>query len=214
MLDTIVRIGEVIPDWRDCSCVIVAGGASSGLYNYDLIRHKAQVIAINNAYRLVPWADIVYACDAKWWREHTAAQLVQGLKIGSGTGGSWADLVGVQRVTIARATGQFRNDIVTAPADHIGSGGNSGFQALNIAVQAGCRRIALVGYDYCGEHWHGPHAPPLANPRPSIMQTWQRRLEAAAPQLDALGVEVLNCSPYGTMRAFPRADLIEAVGKW
>jgi len=31
------------------------------------------VLAINDAYRLAPWADWLYACDDRWWRFHHEA---------------------------------------------------------------------------------------------------------------------------------------------
>ena len=34
------------------------------------VQGKARVIAVNDAWRLAPWADILYACDGRWWRHH------------------------------------------------------------------------------------------------------------------------------------------------
>lgn len=94
-------------------------------------------------------------------------------------------------------------------------GGNSGFQALNLAVQFGAKRIILVGFDMRldhGVHWHGPHGKGLNNPRDPLFASWRDALNGAAPTLAALGVEVLNASAISALTAYPIMDLREAVG--
>ena len=47
---------------------------------------------------------------------------------------------------------------IRSRAQPIGGGGNSGFQALNLALQWGARKIILVGFDLTDEnglHWYG-----------------------------------------------------------
>ena len=69
--------------------------------------------------------------------------------------------------------------------DKLVTGHNSGFQALNLAVLAGARRILLLGYDgKAGQdgrtHWSGGH------PRPTAAGAWEqyrRAMTAAAPAL-------------------------------
>lgn len=95
----------------------------------------------------------------------------------------------------------------------IGWGGNSGFAALNLAVQFGARRLVLVGFDMRldrGMHWHGAHGPELHNPNREVIARWRRVIDQAAPTLDALGVTVLNASPISALTAYPKIDF-EAV---
>jgi len=92
----------------------------------------------------------------------------------------------------------------------IGSGGNSGFQALNLAVQFGAKRIVLVGYDMrvdAGLHWHGAHPHGLNNPSAGSVMRWAATLDAQAPLLKRLGVEVLNASPVSALKAYPKVRL-------
>lgn len=96
----------------------------------------------------------------------------------------------------------------------LGWGGNSGFHALNLAVQFGAKWIALVGYDMrCdrGLHWHGKHIPGLNNPTPQNVERWRRVTDEAAPMLAALGVTVVNCSPISALTAYPKMSLKEAL---
>lgn len=106
--------------------------------------------------------------------------------------------------------------ILTDRAGVIGSGGNSGFQAINLAVQFGATRLVLLGLDYSlarGVHWHGRHVG-LNNPSASIVPLWRARLDAQAPRLAALGVQVVNASPESTLTAFEKVDLVEVLNKW
>lgn len=96
----------------------------------------------------------------------------------------------------------------------LGAGGNSGFQAVNLAVQTGAARVALIGFDMNlagGIHWHGRHKPGLNNPTTQVIAGWRQDLDAMAPKLAALGVEVVNLSAQSALAAYPRMTLEEAL---
>lgn len=92
-----------------------------------------------------------------------------------------------------------------------GSGGNSGFQALNLAVLWGARRILLIGFDMTdasGVHWYGRNNWHQANnPNESNFKRWIAAFDAAAPVLAKLGVEIINCAAYSAMNCFPRRSI-------
>jgi hypothetical protein len=92
----------------------------------------------------------------------------------------------------------------------IGSGGNSGFQALNLAIQFGARRIALVGFDMRldrGLHWHGPHGRDLHNPNERALMRWRRAFAGAAAEIAAMGIMVVNTSPVSALTCFPAGSI-------
>ena len=97
----------------------------------------------------------------------------------------------------------------------LGWGGNSGFGALNLAVQFGASRIVLVGFDMRidrGVHWHGLHAGGgLSNPNARNVERWRRCIDEAAPILAALGILVLNASPMSALAAYPKINFTEAI---
>lgn len=100
------------------------------------------------------------------------------------------------------------------PRGCIGWGGNSGFQAVNLALQFGAARIILLGYDYTtqgGIHFDGRHPPGMRNPSQAGLDRWGAVLDSQRPFLDALGVEVINCSPVSSLSAFRRLDIFEAL---
>lgn len=97
----------------------------------------------------------------------------------------------------------------------IGAGGNSGFQALNIAAQLGADRIILVGFDMNDDHpqhWYGRNRWPMANnPDRSNFRRWRDGFGTAAAQLRAMGVRVVNASPKTALTCFPVMGLDEAM---
>ncbi|MEO8713956.1 MAG: hypothetical protein ABI369_02990 [Acetobacteraceae bacterium] len=102
-------------------------------------------------------------------------------------------------------------DKVVTWQDTIGDGGNSGFKALNLAINLGARRIALVGFDMMGRHWHAEHEDPLGNPSVDNLARWRRVIDGAASSIAAMGVTVINCSTISALTAFPIHPLSEAV---
>lgn len=99
----------------------------------------------------------------------------------------------------------------------VGGGGNSGFQTLNLTVQFGVRRIALVGFDMHsagGLHWHGAHSANLNNPNDSNFVKWRAGLDGIAGDLAEIGVEVIDTSIDGALSAYPKMTLEAAIEKW
>lgn len=99
----------------------------------------------------------------------------------------------------------------------LGSGGNSGFQALNLVLQLGARRVVLVGFDMsidAGVHWHGRHPGSLANPTLFVIRRWIQALDRAVGDLAAIGVDVVNASPTSRLTGFRKAELVEALDAW
>jgi hypothetical protein len=97
----------------------------------------------------------------------------------------------------------------------IGAGGNSGFQALNIALQFGATRILLIGFDMSGEHYYGRNNWPQANnPSDSTFIRWRAAFAAAASDLRTMGVEVINTSMQTALNCFVRRSIDEVLETW
>ncbi len=107
-----------------------------------------------------------------------------------------------------------RDEIVVHQFGKVGYGGNSGFQALNLAVQFGCRTIILVGFDMHdrdGIHWHGKHDRGLRNPTTRSLSRWRGVLDAQAEPLKRMGVTVINASMISALEAFPKMTFVDAM---
>jgi len=131
----------------------------------------------------------------------------RGLKLGGDVrDGKW----GVRPIKID----QRRDEIVIHQFGKVGYGGNSGFQALNLAVQFGCRTIILVGFDMTlanGVHWHGKHDGRLRNPTKTSTARWRGVLDAQAEPLSRMGVTVLNASLKSALTAYPKMTFADAM---
>ena len=119
---------------------------------------------------------------------------------------------GIQRVEIPdKTSSRFLFDKVGV----VGSGGNSGFQALNLAAQFGATRIILLGFDMQGEsgaHWYGRNNWSMANnPDQWCYLRWQRAFAAAAPELKTRGIDVINASRNTALTCFRRMSISEAI---
>ena len=94
------------------------------------------------------------------------------------------------------------------------TGGNSGYQAVNLAVLLGAKRILLLGYDMKhgpnGEkHWHEDHS--ANNPPPAQLADWVKIYATMLPDLEKAGVVVVNCTPESALDCFPKAKLEEVL---
>lgn len=203
------------PDWRGETVVIVASGSSAAEVDIDLARGKARVVAVNESWRLCPWADVLYGCDGQWWTKRDGVPEFRGIKVCYDQAACLA-YPGMRKVNLRERYG----DLLLDPPGYISDGGskwpeevggNSGWQALNLVTQWGPRRIALVGFDMTGEHWHGRHPPGLGNPSEKLFAVWRRNFDAAAGRFIELGIAVLNCSRISTITAYPKITLGEAL---
>lgn len=173
-----------------------------------MARGKAKVIAINNSWQLVPWADILFACDAKWWDHNEGCPEFGGVKLT--TERVAAERWGIGCVECVRGDDRLRME----PKGTVGWGGNGGFHCLNLAVQMGVYRVLLVGYDMrvdLGTHWHGDHPSGLNNPTQAHADRWRAKIDAAAREIKLQGVEVLNCSEVSALRNYERARFEDAI---
>lgn len=117
---------------------------------------------------------------------------------------------GLRQVGIARG----RDEILLDQAGILGDGGNSGFQAINLAVQCGATKLILVGFDMrldLGVHWHGKHGRGLNNPTVKNLARWRGIIDGCAARLAELGVIVINASAVSALEAFPKMSLTEAL---
>lgn len=190
---------SVPPLWRGRTVAILASGPSMSQEVADLVRAAGiKAIAINDTYRLAPWADMLYAADAQWWQHHPEARCFQGLQV---TVSRVAEVLRLQNT----GTEGFEPHRIG-----IRTGGNSGYQALHIAIHGEASRVLLCGFDMSnrgGLHWHGGHPAPLRNTDDHSYTRWVERFAA----LKDIGPEIINCTPGSAITCFPSMDLHEAL---
>jgi hypothetical protein len=183
------------------TAVCLGGGPSLTQRQVDAVRGRARAVAVNDAYRLAPWADVLYACDYRWWEWHPGALGFAG-----------------EKVTYSRRAAQrwpglrwIRGDPKAAGLSTkprlLHCGRNSGYQGINLAYLYGARRIVLLGYDMqlIGNraHWFGEHP----NKVRSNYKGWLTNYQTIAAQLPSLGLQIINCTPGSALRCFPMGKL-------
>jgi hypothetical protein len=169
------------------------------------------VIAINDAYRLAPWADVLYAADANWWKLHHGVPSFAGDKYMTASpteDGKRIVIPGVKRLH----PGGYKGLSHKADRLNLGLAGgcNSGYQAINLAVLFGAKRILLLGYDMQRDakrraHFFGKHGGDLCNASPYELMA-KSFLDLIDP-LKKLGVEVINCTRETALTCFERQPL-------
>lgn len=158
----------------------------------DLARGRARVIAVNNSWRLVPWADALFGTDGIWWVDHRGVP----------------DFKGRRFTSSPYAQKMFGLELF-APAGH-----SSGLRAVYLAERLQANPILLVGFEMHlgnGVHWHEPHCGRLRNPGKSEMMVWRTDMELAAGKIAKRGTRVINCTPGTALRCFPCMPLSDAL---
>lgn len=183
---------------------VLASGPSMAQAVADQV-HEAGIpaIAVNNTFRLAPWAWMLYAADPEWWKANPDALKFDGIKASCGD-----QIKGVYRL---RNTGKEGFD---PDPGAVRTGGNSGYQAVHIAAHAGASRILLCGFDMKGGHWHPEHESPLRTTHMDTYGVWALSFEALAAEMRARKIEVLNCASPTNLSAltcFPMVSLDEVV---
>jgi len=192
-------------EWAGETCVCIAGGPSLTQADVDACRGRSRVIAVNDAYRMAPWAEVLYACDYAWWRVHDGVKSFGGAKYSLDVRS--ARFPGVQ---VLRNTGV---DGIESDRTALRTGQNGGYQALNLGLHYGVKRIVLLGYDMQvsggKSHWFGDHPEGLQRRPPVGM--FIPHFNKLAELLKAQRVDVVNCSRSTALKCFERQPIDQAL---
>lgn len=196
--------------WPGATIACLGGGPSLDARAVARLRGRVRVIAINDAWRLAPWADALYACDARWWRRAGGAPGFPGLKITLSN--SRGQLDAHPEIRIVENTGTLG---LERDPRGLRTGRSGGYQAINLAVHFGAARVLLLGYDLRAApdgrtHWFGDHADWPT--RPAIYRdVMLPPFAGLARELAELGVAVVNCTPASALDCFAKMDLGDAL---
>jgi len=202
-----------------CKTIYIVGGGPS-LYGYDwnLLKEK-NIIGINRAFEVVPWADFIYFTDYKFFIEYQHKGLLDVDSILATVDDR------IRHTNVMNFINSGVNGIDTSK-DCLRVGKNSGHAAINLAVHLGAKRIVLLGFDMCTEqcsvtrirdkksmmvsgrsHWHEGYK---TGPNLGTYPTMLRHFPSLVDPLKELGIEVLNASPRSKLEIFPKISLGDA----
>jgi len=218
-----VNLWEVPNVWKGETLIIVAPGPSAEKYNNNALlpyKEEARIIAVNDAYKLVPFADVLYGCDWWWWQKRKMVPEFDGLKIGltyEGITGlpysGWAGSKEKDQLSYQLAsTGKEGLELEDKRA--VRTGQNSGYQAINLAVNLGADRIILLGFDMKSgkdkEHFWGDYED-HPNPNKGLYKSWLKNFKTMVKPLEKAGVQVINCTEGSALKCFPMCELERAI---
>lgn len=199
--------------WDDF-CVVAAPGPSLTQEVAEQCR-SLHVVAVNDAHRLFPFADVLYACDAAWWNYYLGVPEFHGEK--------WSSHGNAGHDDKTKAAADHRLRLVRgkdAPGFSYDSGSihygdNSGFQAVNLAGhKIGWRgTIALVGFDMRTvdgkRHFFGDHPECLTQTGPGYRK-WPQSFAVASKSLPQ-ECKIINCTPDSALACFPMRRLLDVL---
>lgn len=194
--------------WPDSIVAILATGPSlkDDVVDRVMAVHAAglcHAIAINDAFRVAPWADMLVANDFPWWDVHRAEVA------------SFAGL----KVTCSQFPGTFKLDVsgnkgFDPRPEYVRTGSNSSLTGAHVAAHLGAKRIVFFGLDLSsdrGEHFFGSHPSRLRNTRD--FGPMRRRFYdfAEAISVHRPEIQLLNATPASALEALP---IIEPSSDW
>lgn len=192
---------------KNLTAICIASGPSLTQEDVDYCRGRGRVYVIKESALAAPWADVMYAADQDWWDNNK--ERWQGF-----SGERWtcsedaARRHGLNHIKI-------KPELLWSDSPGIiASGGNSGFQAINLAAlqMPELKQIILLGYDFGynpalqAKHWWEEVHPRKS--RESNYKQWCKRMADAAPHIP---VPVLNATRETALTCFPRVNLKEVI---
>lgn len=181
--------------WAGQTVVCIASGPSLCADDLEYVHSKhtkglCKVVAVNREFEYAPWADVLYAADYRFWAEY----LPDIHKVFRGE--LWTlDKEAAKRFKlnyIRRGMG----DGYSSDRTELNTGGNSGYQAIHLAVHFGASKVVLLGYDMQPtnnmHHHFGAHRNKL--PNPTGYKLWVPRFKYLFSDLKRLKVEAINAT--------------------
>lgn len=213
----IVRASSVgQPHWSRKPVAIVGGGPSLRGFDFNRLRDKFTVLAVNASMFDIDFADAGFSLDRRaireWWPRLRGLRFPQFYAIPDQR---------IHGVTSPPTQWMYflrrrQGTEFTPDANMISAGGTSGFGALHLAYLKGARKIVLFGFDYgAGRNqvWH--HNEDHYNFRQEqdneLWAQWARNFDHPAALLRQRGIEVINASEVSAITAFPKCSIDEAL---
>lgn len=193
------------PRWHGQRCIVAASGPGLTPEVADACRGE-HVIAVNDAYRRLPFAEVLFATDAAWWRLHEGCRGFAGERWSShGVRNDKSACAARYGLRLIRGT-DVRGFSFDPGLVHYGN--NSGYAAVNLALNFGANPIVLVGFDMRAvdgkRHFFGDH--PAGIQTGMSFSGWIDRFDDAAKRLPP-GRMIINATPNSALRCFPMVDL-------
>ena len=196
------------PDWSGDTALIVGTGPSASTLPPERPRPGLRCIAIKSAWRIVTWCDVIYGVDQGWWLANRGVPEFPGLKATPSR--TAARVFGLRQIMTKLGARIILDPTGTVGCGLAHGGGHSGWQAINLAVQFGARRILLAGFEMRGGRFNSNEAG-VSRLDPGRIERWRREMDAAASEFTAIGCEVINVTPDSALQNYPYCPIEDAL---
>jgi hypothetical protein len=207
-----MKLETITPRWNDGRTVIVAAPGPALTEEVAERCRNYTVMAVKEAYRRVPWAEVMYGCDAKFWDRYDGCRDFMGERWSShGVKGDNDKRIAQEKYGLLLVAG--KKGVGFSFADStIHYGYNSGFQSINLTLLLGATRLVLVGFNMKGEgdkrYFFGKAHPTQQSCTPYGISM---PAFADAAKLLPKGITILNATADTALKAFKRVTLDEAL---
>jgi len=225
--------------WQDGECWIIGGGPSliqqfnipkevvdgvrdgklsmSAYSPYLATIHGKHIIAINTAFKLGNWVDLVFFGDNGWFQKNREDLIdFLNLKVACHAHFSKNDYVEERVKYIEKDRNHAKG--ISPRVNKVSWNHNSGAAAISLAVHLGCKKIILVGFDMKlddkkEQHWHNQYRPKgffNGNSEKGSVKTFNRHLQGfpvILKEAEKLGVEIINASPDSAIECFKKMSV-------
>ena len=191
---------------------LIGGGPSLKKFQFERLRGR-RCMAVNVAFKDVPWAEIGYVgdtrlldqlADDKDWAAFAGLRYTRANKLAQAKKPQPKKIKGLVEI---RRWAKNKTEIVGL--------GNSGLSALNLAEHLGWDPVFLLGFDCCGYtskgkmgNYHARYPPEWAKPGTSMHMKFTRAFRMVS---DDIRIKVYNCTAESQLDCFPKISFDEAL---
>lgn len=179
--------------------------------------HNKHVIGVNMAYKLGSWVDMMFFGDLGFFlKNRFALAEYSGVKISCHHAVNGYEYTSDKIKYLPKHRDKVGG--ISDRPDRVCWNGNSGAAAVSVAVQAGAKRIILLGFDMKRDeaktHWHREYYPPetkkgAPSPLTAPYHRWATGFENIARDAQKMGIEILNANPDSAIPHFKKVTVKE-----
>jgi hypothetical protein len=205
--------------WADQQCFILGGGPSLEGFDFESLRGKGRIIAINRAYENAPFADILYFMDNKFYQWVHKGELSPGcLEAWNSFPGYkvFLNIMGREFDDVYSIRSLGRVGLSNSIRKGLYHGNNSGVGAIGLAYCLKADPIYLLGID-CRiderrkkSHYHSGYAKQFTPA--SAFQSFKGDFERLNRFLRQTTTSVINLNPHSALKCFPFSTIDEVLG--
>jgi len=186
---------------KDNIAICIATGSSLTRQDVEFCMGKGKIYAVKEALIYAPFADVLYAADTDWWDYTDRWQWFKGQK--------WT-VSSEASIKYKLNHIEYDNQILWSENKSIlASGGNSGFQVINLAYLQGATKIILLGYDM--GYTSKKHFFDDTHKRESRNSDYKKWLTHFEKSSKVIPIPVINCTRQSDLNCFERMSLENAL---